>query len=217
MALPAVIAAFIAKEGVKKAIKKFGDKAVDKVKSSTGTNFKDAKTKTGEQSKGRVQSKDGKTTTHLMGPAVIKVQGRRDQLSGATKGLAAGVALSNLDKLPKGEKGSQTDRKEARTGRRPNKTAAQKKADAKAERDAAFDKAFRNARNAGKSTFTFRDEGKFNTDIKTDDPKRVSRVVNKAGGGMMKKGYAKGGSVRKKSKPRGVGAALRGYGKATKR
>ena len=49
------------------------------------------------------------------------------------------------------------------------------------------------------------------------------RLMRKAGGGMMakkgyakggmtKKGYAKGGSVR--GKPRGVGAALRGYGKA---
>jgi len=214
MAIPAVIAAFIAKEGVKKAIKKFGEKAVDKVKSSTGTNFKDAKTKTGEQSKGRVQSKDGKTTTHLMGPAVIKIQGKRDQLSGAAKGLAAGVTLSNLDKLPKGKEGSQADRKEARTGRRPSKTNAQKKADAKAERDAAFDKAFSRARNAGKSTFTFRDEGEFNTDIKTNDPRKVSRVVKRSSGGMMKKGYAKGGSVRKQSKPRGVGAAKRGYGKA---
>lgn len=214
MAIPAVIAAFIAKEGVKKAIKKFGEKAVYKVKSSTGTNFKDAKTKTGEQSRGRIQSKDGKTTTHLMGPAVIKIQGKRDQLSGAAKGLAAGVTLSNLDKLPKGKEGSQADRKEARTGRRPSKTNAQKKADAKAERDAAFEKAFSRARNAGKSTFTFRDEGEFNTDIKTNDPRKVSRVVKRSSGGMMKKGYAKGGSVRKQSKPRGVGAAKRGYGKA---
>ena len=213
MAVPAIIAAFIAKEGIKKAIKKFGEKAVDKVKSSTGTNFKDAKTKTGAQSLGRIQSKDGKTTTHLMGPAVIKVQGRRDKIAGGLAGLASGTALSNLDKLPKGKKGSQSDRKEARTRTRSGTTAAQKKADAKAERDAAFDKAFRNARNAGKSTFTFRDEGKFNTDIKTDDPKKVSRVVKKAGGGMMKKGYAKGGAVRKQSKPRGVGAAKRGFGK----
>ena len=39
----------------------------------------------------------------------------------------------------------------------------------------------------------------------------------KAGGGMMKKkGYAKGGAVRKQSKPRGVGAATRGYGRAMK-
>ena len=33
-------------------------------------------------------------------------------------------------------------------------------------------------------------------------------------GGMAKKGYSKGGAVKKKSKPRGVGVALRGYGKA---
>ena len=32
-------------------------------------------------------------------------------------------------------------------------------------------------------------------------------------GGMAKKGYSKGG-VARKGKPRGVGAALRGYGKA---
>ena len=43
-------------------------------------------------------------------------------------------------------------------------------------------------------------------------------VRNKMGymnkGGMAKKGYSKGGAVKKKSKPRGVGVALRGYGKA---
>ena len=41
------------------------------------------------------------------------------------------------------------------------------------------------------------------------------KPVKKAMGGMMKKkGYAKGGAVRKQSKPRGVGAAKRGFGKA---
>jgi len=42
------------------------------------------------------------------------------------------------------------------------------------------------------------------------------KPVKKAMGGMMKKkGYAKGGAVsRKQSKPRGVGAATRGYGRA---
>ena len=46
-------------------------------------------------------------------------------------------------------------------------------------------------------------------------------VRNKMGymkdGGSAKKtpnGYSKGGAVKKKSKPRGVGVALRGYGKA---
>jgi len=55
-------------------------------------------------------------------------------------------------------------------------------------------------------------------------------VVKKKAGGMMKsKGYAKGGAVKKKgmakcgatsrkpTKPRGLGATLRGYGKATRR
>ena len=39
-------------------------------------------------------------------------------------------------------------------------------------------------------------------------------------GGMTKKGMAKGGPVKKKAasrKPRGVGAALRGFGKAMKK
>ena len=36
-----------------------------------------------------------------------------------------------------------------------------------------------------------------------------------AKGGMAKKGYSKGGAVR--GKPRGVGVALRGYGKALKK
>ena len=39
-------------------------------------------------------------------------------------------------------------------------------------------------------------------------------VVKKKAGGMAKKGYANGGAVRKTTKPRGVGAATRGYGKA---
>ena len=213
MAVPAIIAALIAKEGLKAAIKKFGKKAVDKVKSATGTNFKDAKTKTGATSKGRIQNKDG-DTSHLMGKGVIDVQNTRQQIKGGLKTAAAGALLYGASQLPGGKKGSQSDRKKARTGTGSGKTAAQKKAEAKAERDAAFKKAFRKARNAAESTFTFRDEGEFNTDIKTDKPNKVSRVVNKAGGGMMKKkGYAKGGAVRKQSKPRGVGAAKRGFGK----
>jgi len=47
-------------------------------------------------------------------------------------------------------------------------------------------------------------------------PKKIrNKMGYKATGGMMaKKGYSKGGAVKKKSKPRGVGVALRGYGKA---
>ena len=42
-------------------------------------------------------------------------------------------------------------------------------------------------------------------------------VAKKKAGGMAKKGYSMGGFVKKKpTKPRGVGAALRGYGKAAK-
>ena len=183
-----------------------------KIQSALGINFDDAKTKTGAKSLGRVQNKAG-DTSHLMGQGVIDVQNKRQQIKGGVKTATAGALLYGASQLPEGKKGSQADRKKSRTGKAPSKTAAQKKAAAKAERDAAFDKAFSKARKAGKSTFTFRDEGKFNTDIKTDDPKKVSRVVKKAGGGMMKKkGYAKGGAVSRK--PRGVGAATRGYGRA---
>ena len=189
-------------------------KAGKKIQSALGINFDDAKTKTGAISKGRIRNKAG-DTSHLMGSAVIDTQGKRDKLAGGTAGLALGTALSNLDKLPKGKKGSQSDRKESRTGSKPGTTAAQKKKEAKAERNSAFEKAFSKARAAGQSTFTFRDEGEFNTDIKTDNPKKVSRVVKKKMGGMMKKkGYAKGGAVSRK--PRGVGAATRGYGRAMK-
>ena len=47
-------------------------------------------------------------------------------------------------------------------------------------------------------------------------PKKIrNKMGYKSTGGMMaKKGYSKGGAVKKKSKPRGVGAALRGYGRA---
>ena len=40
-------------------------------------------------------------------------------------------------------------------------------------------------------------------------------IAGYAKGGMAKKGYSKGG-VARKGKPRGVGVALRGYGKALK-
>ena len=183
-----------------------------KIQSALGINFDDAKTKTGAKSLGRVQNKSG-DTSHLMGQGVIDVQNTRQQIKGGVKTATAGALLYGASQLPEGKKGSQADRKKSRTGKAPSKTADQKKAAAKAERDAAFDKAFRKARNAAKSTFTFRDEGEFNTDIKTDKPNKVSRVVKKAGGGMMKKkGYAKGGAVSRK--PRGVGAATRGYGRA---
>jgi hypothetical protein len=49
-----------------------------------------------------------------------------------------------------------------------------------------------------------------------EEKEKRKNAKKKAGGGMMKKkGYAKGGAARK-GKPRGVGAALRGYGRALK-
>ena len=174
-------------------------KAVKKIQSRLGANFDDAKTKTGATSKGRIQSKDGKTTTHLMGPAVIKVQNRREQLKGGGKAAAAAAALYGIDKLPKGTK----EELNAKSG-----------SGSKSSTRAAFEKAFSKARNDGKSVFTFRGK-KYNTDISTKTAGKVSRVVKKNMGGMMKKkGYSSGGAVRKATKPRGVGAATRGYGKA---
>ena len=174
-------------------------KAAKKIQSMLGANFDDAKTKTGATSKGRIRSKDGKTTTHLMGPAVIKVQNRREQLKGGGKAAAAAAALYGIDKLPKGTK----EELNAKSG-----------SGSKSSTRAAFEKAFSKARNDGKSVFTFRGK-KYNTDISTKTAGKVSRVVKKNMGGMMKKkGYSSGGAVRKATKPRGVGAATRGYGKA---
>ena len=174
-------------------------KAAKKIQSMLGANFDDAKTKTGATSKGRIRSKDGKTTTHLMGPAVIKVQNRREQLKGGGKAAAAAAALYGIDKLPKGTK---------------EELNAKSRSGSKSSTRAAFEKAFSKARNDGKSVFTFRGK-KYNTDISTKTAGKVSRVVKKNMGGMMKKkGYSSGGAVRKATKPRGVGAATRGYGKA---
>ena len=187
----------------------------EKLESFVGANLKDAKTKEGKPSKGQMKRKDGSTFA-LMGDDLLKKQARRDKIEGGLKTagpaalVGAGVGASLAGKDSDKKKRTQADRKKSRTGRT---TAAQQKKIDKAERKAAFDKAFTKARNAGKPDFMFRGK-KYTTDIKTDDPGKVSRVVKKSNGGMMKKkGYAKGGAARK-GKPRGVGAALRGYGKA---
>jgi hypothetical protein len=207
---------FLEKKKPKKSegLRKIISSARTKIQDMTNTNPERAVTKTGEKSKGRIEH--GGKLTHLMGPSHIKIEGNRREIAGAAKAIApaalvgAGVGASLADKDSDKKKRTQADRKKSRTGRLT--TAQQKKID-NAERKAAFDKAFSKARRAGKSDFMFRGK-KYTTDIKTDDPGKVSRVVKKAGGGMMKKkGYAKGGAARK-SKPRGVGAALRGYGKA---
>ena len=182
----------------------------EKVESLVGANLKDAKTKEGKPSKGQMKRKDGSTFA-LMGDDLLKKQARRDKIEGGLKTagpaalVGAGVGASLAGKDSDKKERTQADRKKSRTGRLT--TAQQKKID-NAERKAAFDKAFSKARRAGKSDFMFRGK-KYTTDIKTDDPGKVSRVVKKAGGGMA----VKSGSSRK-SKPRGVGAALRGYGRA---
>lgn len=184
-----------------------------------------ALTKTGEKSKGLIIGRDGRVT-HALGPGHVDIQSNINEVRGIKKGAVAGtllsgpavggatyVAMKDSDKDSDKKKKTQADRKKSRTGKL---TSAQQKkrdeAEAKKEFQTAKDKAFIKARNAGKETFMFRGK-KYNTDIKTDIPGKVSRVVNKAGGGMMKKGYSKGGAARK-GKPRGVGAAMRGYGKA---
>ena len=181
----------------------------EKLESLVGANLKDAKTKEGKPSRGQMKRSDG-TTFALMGDDLLKIQGRRDKIEGGLKTagpaalVGAGVGASLAGKDSDKKKRTQADRKKSRTGRLT--TAQQKKID-NAERKAAFDKAFSKARNDGKSDFMFRGK-KYTTDIKTDVPGKVSRVVNKAGGGMAVK------SSSRKSKPRGVGAALRGYGRA---
>ena len=67
------------------------------------------------------------------------------------------------------------------------------------------------AKKDGKKTYKFR-----NTTYNTETDREVKPVKKNMGGMMKKKGYAKGGAVRKQSKPRGVGAATRGYGRAMK-
>ena len=155
-------------------------------------------TRTGEKSKGLIIGKDGKVT-HSMGPSHVRIQENINQVKGGKKGLAAGlvlgagagaggtyVAMKGSDKDSDKKKRTQADRKKSRTGKL---TSAQQKkrdeAEAKKEFQTAKDKAFIKARNAGKETFMFRGN-KYNTDIKTDVPGKVSRVVNKASGGMIK-------------------------------
>ena len=202
---------FLEKKKPKKSegLRKIISSARTKIQDMTNTNPERAVTKTGEKSKGRIEH--GGKLTHMMGPSHIKIEGNRREIAGAAKATApaalvgAGVGASLADKDSDKKKRTQADRKKSRTGRLT--TAQQKKID-NAERKAAFDKAFSKARRAGKSDFMFRGK-KYTTDIKPDDPGKVSRVVKKAGGGMA----VKSGSSRK-SKPRGVGAALRGYGRA---
>jgi|TARA_R110001606_G_scaffold51957_1_gene128773 hypothetical protein len=154
-------------------------------------------TRTGEKSKGLIIGKDGKVT-HALGPGHVDIQSNINEVRGGKKGLAAGLvlgggagaggtylAMKDSGKDSDKKKRTQADRKKSRTGKL---TSAQQKkrdeAEAKKEFQTAKDKAFIKARNAGKETFMFRGN-KYNTDIKTDVPGKVSRVVNKASGGMI--------------------------------
>ena len=96
------------------------------------------------------------------------------------------------------------------------------------ERFRKMEKFAREAESEGKKTFTYKGkeykvEPRYSSgvlgsglDYFVPVETKSKKPVKKAGGGMMKKkGYAKGGAARK-GKPRGVGAALRGYGRALK-
>ena len=150
MAVPAIIAALIAKEGIKAAIKKFGKKAV---KEATDT----PKNKLSNKSKAEMAAA-GTAVAGSTGLIVEEIK-KADKKKKEVK-----------SKKPKGKELSAIPLLES-TQRRINYERAQK-------------------------------------------AKNNKEPEKKAMGGMMKKkGYAKGGAVRKQSKPRGVGAAKRGFGK----
>ena len=165
----------------------------EKVESLVGANLKDAKRKDGQPSQGQMKRKDG-STFGLMGDDLLKKQARRDKIEGGLKTAGVGALLLGADKA-----GDYKDKKQA------DKKAAKEK---ESKKLTPFEKAFKAAADSGKKTFTF--EGKkYNTDRTTKDPKTVRRAVDKkARGGMAVKS-----SSSRKSAPRGVGAALRGYGK----
>jgi len=145
MAAPAIIAALIAKEGIKAAIKKFGKKAV---KEATDKPINKLSNKS-----------------------------KAEMAAAGTTIAAVGLATSKADKKKKELKNKKPKVKELSA--RPLLAATQRRID------------YERAQKA----------------------KNNKEPEKKAGGGMMKKGYAKGGAVRKQSKPRGVGAAKRGFGK----
>ena len=145
MAVPAIIAALIAKEGIKAAIKKFGKKAV---KEATDKPINKLSNKS-----------------------------KAEMAAAGTTIAAVGLATS---KDPKKKKEVRNKKPRVKPlSARPLLAATQRRID------------YERAQKA----------------------KNNKEPEKKAGGGMMKKGYAKGGAVRKQSKPRGVGAATRGFGK----
>ena len=170
----------------------------DKISSKLGTNLSDAKTKEGKPSKGQMKRKDG-STFGLMGDDLLKTQARRDKIEGGLKTAAVGTLLYGADQA-----GDYKDKKQA------DKKAAKEKAAKESKKLTPFEKAFKSAKDAGKKTFMHNGK-KYTTDEAIPSkPSRVRRTVEKkARGGMAVKS-----SSSRKSKPRGVGAANRGYGKA---
>ena len=80
-----------------------------------------------------------------------------------------------------------------------------------------FGKAFAAARKAGKKEFMFKDEP-YHTRTKEEEAAREAKSTSKKYGGktVKKKEGGSMGSKSKSSKPKGVGCATRGYGKAMK-
>jgi len=150
-----------------------------------------ALTRTGEPSKGLIIGKDGKVT-HAMGPGHVDIQSNINEVRGGKKGLAAGLVLGG------GAGGGGT-------------YLAMKDSDKKDSKELTpFEKAFKSAKDAGKKTFTFKGKKYTTEEAIPSKPSMVRKTVEKkARGGMAVKS-----SSSRKSAPRGVGAAKRGYGKA---
>ena len=176
----------VAKEVVKGGAKA-GKKIVETIESLVGANLKDAKRKDGQPSQGQMKRKDGSTFG-------LKIQGRRDKIEGGLKTAGVGALLLGADKA-----GDYKDKKQA-----------DKKAAKESKKLTPFEKAFKSAKDAGKKTFMHNGKEYTTEEAIPSKPSRVRRTVEKKSRGGM---AVKSGSSRK-SKPRGVGSALRGYGRA---
>tara|TARA_R110002153_G_scaffold37068_1_gene109053 strand:+ start:1943 stop:2503 length:561 start_codon:yes stop_codon:yes gene_type:complete len=182
----------VAKEVVKGGAKA-GKKIVETIESLVGANLKDAKRKDGQPSQGQMKRKDG-STFGLMGDDLLKKQARRDKIEGGLKTAGVGALLLGADKA-----GDYKDKKQA-----------DKKAAKESKKLTPFEKAFKSAKDAGKKTFMHNGKEYTTEEAIPSKPSRVRRTVEKKSRGGM---AVKSGSSRK-SKPRGVGSALRGYGRA---
>jgi len=185
MAFPAVIAAFIAKEGVKKAIKKFGEKAV--------------KESTDEPIKGVTQARQKMLT---------EAQKSRARKAQKDLGLSA-----------------RRDMKDAKPPVERSKGGPVSKIKEKSVSDQVklLNKSRKSAEKTEKKLRSMGDEldliKKTKKQLEKDYGINDKKPVEKSNGGMAaaaKTITSKTTRSRNKTKPRGVGAALRGYGKALK-